>query len=190
MGTKLTGRPSGRPCVVCSSANRSGVEAAVKRGAAVSLIGRHYAISPSSIRRHIANHPQLPPPQPVRTASKSNGRGGATSLPPPPPPRTFRHPQRWWTPTDPGPRRGDRCTACGRKDDNWWYIPGSHGGCVCWSPVFYGLRKLQFFPRVVTQGVSGGGGDRLGRSGATGDSSVRGRQPSVEDASGVPHPDP
>ncbi len=144
MGKKLTGRPSGRPCVVCSSIHRAAVEGCADRGSAVNLIGREYEISASSIRRHLANHPRLPPPQPVRTAPKSKIRV------PPPAPRTFRHPQRWWTPTEPGPRWGDRCEACGRKDDNWWYIPGSHGGCDCWPPVFYGVRKLLFTPRVVT----------------------------------------
>ena len=144
--------PVGRPCVVCASIHRLAVEGCADRGSAVNLIGREIEISPSSIRRHLANHPCLPPPQLVGPAPKSNGRAPRAAAPAAA--TTTHFPTSailWWTPTEPGPQRGDRCTACGRKDDNWWYWPGAHGGCDCWTPAFDGVNKLRFSPRIATE---------------------------------------
>jgi hypothetical protein len=154
MTKRLIRRPPGRPCAVCGSSDRLAIESAVGRGAPLRRIEKTCGVSARSIARHTQNCAPLATAKPVRPAAeplldgagrvvvRANGHGGISPTPEPPP-RDFTHPQRWWTPSAPGPRRGDKCITCGRKDD-WWYIPGSHGGCSCWSPVFYGLRKLSW----------------------------------------------
>jgi hypothetical protein len=146
----------GRPCAVCCHANRAAIEAAVTRGAPLRMIGRANGISPRAIGRHMEKHPQLPAAKPVLVAAEPlldasgnitldafgrpivNGHGTSPPVPAP----SLRHPERWWTPTAPGPRLGDRCVVCGGKE--WWYIPDSWGGSACWTPVFYGDRKRYF----------------------------------------------
>jgi hypothetical protein len=164
MTKRLTGRPPGRPCAVCGSANRAEIETAVRRGAPLRHMERTTGISARAIARHTEKCAKLPAAKPVRPAAEPlllddsgniavdavgrpitrvNGHGG-TSPTPEPPPRDFLRPQRWWEPTEPRPRMGDRCRACGGQ--SWWYVPGSHGGCCkCWGgPQFYGVRKNMF----------------------------------------------
>jgi hypothetical protein len=147
----------GRHCKVCSHPERARIEAAVRRGAPLRAIERADGISARAIARHRDNCAQLPVvprAAPSRTPLLNTsgnitvdavGHIIADDTPrAPAPSRDFLHEQRWWTPSSPGPRWGDRCAVCGSKED-WWYVRGWWGGCgKCWKPAIVDGRMCTF----------------------------------------------
>ncbi len=159
---RATGRPPGRPCAVCGSANRAAIEAAARRGAPLRWLERDSGISARAIGRHMANHPKLPAAKPVRASAESvpllldasgnitvdafgrpivNGHG---TSPPVLAQSELKHPIRWWRPTAPDPRPGARCERC--CGNEWWRVSGWWGGCAkCWGgPAIVDGRKSYF----------------------------------------------
>jgi hypothetical protein len=136
----------GRPCTICGHRNHRQIDVALAAGTSQRAVSKSFKVSRSALQRHLAGH--LPPPVVPAVALNEQIVPPLVVEPAPTTVDPRRHAPRWWTPSAPGPRRGDTCMACGVKDPAWWYIPGSWAGCECWQPAYYGVRKCQFFPRV------------------------------------------